>query len=152
VISISSITKTEQKKLLVIAAAALTLLVPYLIHIFEHGNIEQAQSLCVFKMLTGLPCPGCGITKSIIFLYQGELYKSLSYHVFGPAVVLFCLFLLILLPIELFIKKSVARKLFYSRKLALTLALFLGIYHLVRLFIFLYATPLSVILKESIWQ
>ncbi|MFM8710161.1 MAG: DUF2752 domain-containing protein [Sphingomonadales bacterium] len=151
-ISISSITKPEQKKLLGIAAAALTLLVPYLIHIFDHGNIEQAQSLCVFKMLTGLPCPGCGITKSIIFFYQGELYKSLSYHIFGPAVVLFCLLLLILLPLELFTKKSIGRKFFFSQKLALTLALFLGIYHLVRLFIFLYATPLSDILKESIWQ
>jgi len=152
VISISSITKPEQKKLLGIAAAALTLLVPYLIHIFDHGNIEQAQSLCVFKMLTGLPCPGCGITKSLIFLYQGDLDKSLHYHLFGLPLVVGCVLLIGLLVIEMVTKKVFLRSVIYSQRLGYGLAIILGIYHLARLYNFLSTTSFQEIIKGSIWQ
>ena len=151
-ISISFITKREQKKLLGIAAAVLTLLVPYLIHVFDHGDIEQAQSLCVFKMLTGLPCPGCGITKSLIFLYQGDLGKSLRYHLFGLPLVLSCLFFIVLFFVELVTKRTYFRTVFYSRPLAYALASILGAYHLVRLVYFLSNTSFYDVLKESIWQ
>jgi hypothetical protein len=135
-----------------IAAAALTLLVPYLVHVFDHGDIEQAQSLCVFKMLTGLPCPGCGITKSLIFLYQGDLDKSLHYHLFGLPLVLTCLFFIILLSFELITKRTYFRSLFYSRPIAYALALLLAGYHLVRLFYFLSTTTFQEIARGTIWQ
>jgi hypothetical protein len=152
VISISFITKREQKKLLGIVAAALTLLVPYLIHVFDHGDIEQAQSLCVFKMLTGLPCPGCGITKSLIFLYQGDLGKSLRYHLFGLPLVFCSLFLIGLFFTELLTKRDYFRSLINDRRLAYGLAIILGGYHLIRLLNFLSNNSLSDILKDSIWQ
>lgn len=151
-ISINYTTRRAQKKWIAIAAAVLTLLVPYLIHIFGHGDIEKAQSLCVFKMLTGLPCPGCGITKSLIFLYQGDLAKSLSFHVFGLPLVLSCILLIGLLSVELITKKAYFRSLFYSRRVGYGLAIALGVYHLIRLTIFLSNASFSDILKESIWQ
>lgn len=135
-----------------IAAAVLTLLVPYLLHVFDHGDIEQAQSLCPFKMLTGLPCPGCGITKSLIFLYQGDIGKSFRYHLFGPPLVLFCILVVLFMSVELITSKNVGRALFYNKTLAYTLALVLGIYHLIRLSVFLSTTSLSSILKDSIWR
>ena len=146
------INKTGQRKFLAIAAAVLTLLVPYLLHVFDHGNIEEAQSLCPFKMLTGLPCPGCGITKSLIFLYQGDLRKSLHYHLFGLPLVLTCVFFIVLLLTELITKRIYLRSLIYSRPLGYGLAIALATYHLTRLFIFFSNTSLSAILKDSIWQ
>lgn len=151
-ISINSITKEQQKKLLGIAAAVLTLLVPYLIHVFDHGDIEQAQSLCVFKMLTGLPCPGCGITKSLIFLYQADLGKSLHYHVFGLPLLLSCIFLIGLFVVELITKRVYLRSLLYNRYLGIGLAVALGVYHLFRLYIFLSTTRFQEIIRGSIWQ
>ncbi len=33
---------------------------------------------CVFKSLTGVPCPTCGATRSVLHLVQGDFYTSLS--------------------------------------------------------------------------
>jgi hypothetical protein len=51
---------------------------------------EFGQSLCPHKMLTGFPCPGCGITRSIMALYRGDLSGSFAYHAFGVPLVLAC--------------------------------------------------------------
>ncbi len=39
---------------------------------------------CVFKGLTGLPCPTCGATRSVVHLAQGALSASLSLNPLVP--------------------------------------------------------------------
>lgn len=41
--------------------------------------------LCWFKAVTHLPCPGCGLTRSITSLSHGDLAGALHYHPFGPS-------------------------------------------------------------------
>ena len=38
---------------------------------------------CTFEAITGLYCPGCGGTRSVIALFKGNLIKSFMFH---PAV------------------------------------------------------------------
>ena len=40
--------------------------------------------LCVFRLATGLPCPFCGLTRSLFALGQGDLGESLRYSPIGP--------------------------------------------------------------------
>ena len=47
-------------------------------------------SLCIFYSLTGLPCPGCGMTRSVHFLIHGDLLHSLQYHPLGLISFLVC--------------------------------------------------------------
>ena len=47
--------------------------------------------LCMFRQLTGLPCPGCGLTRSLIVLAHGDLATAARMHPAG-----FPLFLLLL--------------------------------------------------------
>jgi len=38
---------------------------------------------CSFKNLTGLPCPGCGLMRSIVAAMHGNFRASLMYHRLG---------------------------------------------------------------------
>ncbi len=141
-----------KRKLIGIAGAFISLAIPFFIAEFEiEHNIKSNQSLCPFKLLSGLPCPGCGITKSLLYIYKGDLLQSLSYHLFGPATFVFCLLIILLFTTEIISKKEYFKDWFYSKKLAIVLGISLGSYHLIRLIFFLNTHNLSEILKESIW-
>lgn len=116
------------------------------------NHLETAQSLCPFKMMTGFPCPGCGITKSLVYCYQGEFHKSISYHVLGPFVLLFSFTSIVVLTIELFTRKEYFNSVLYNKKLAYALGLFLLVYHAIRLLLFVQRNSIDSILKESIWK
>ena len=40
-------------------------------------------SICWIKAATGLPCPGCGLTRSISCALRGMVVESWQYHPFG---------------------------------------------------------------------
>lgn len=40
-------------------------------------------TVCVFKRVTSLPCPSCGTTRSVSYLFNGEIVKSLFLNPFG---------------------------------------------------------------------
>jgi hypothetical protein len=103
-------------------------------------------------MASGMPCPGCGITKSIFFFYTGNFYKSLHYHLFGIPFILFCVASIITLSLEIFTGKSYFRKYLFNIQLGYSLGLLLSIYHLIRLVQFISTHSIDEILKESIWK
>ena len=120
----------------------------------QNGNhhLETDQSFCPFKMLTGFPCPGCGITKSLVYFYEGNLLTSLSYHILGPFVIAFALLTIVVLLTELITEKEFFNKWLYNRKLAYGLAIFLATYHIIRLIYFVQDNSLASILQQSIWR
>ncbi|MFN4261600.1 MAG: DUF2752 domain-containing protein, partial [Gemmataceae bacterium] len=46
---------------------------------------------CTFKVLSGLPCPSCGMTTSFSLLIRGDLWNSLRANGVGTLLGLFCL-------------------------------------------------------------
>lgn len=135
------------------AGALITLAFPFILMLHnENNHIEAEQSLCPFKMLTGFPCPGCGITKSLIYLFEGNLQKSLYYHLFGPFTFLFCIGIILVLSAELITGKEYFTGLFYNKKLAYVLGFTLAGYHFIRLIWFVYANSIDDILRQSIWM
>ena len=142
-----------QRKIYGIVGAVLTLMVPFFLILFnQNKNLESEQSFCPFKMLTGFPCAGCGITKSLVYFYEGDLYKSFYYHILGPFVVLFCVVTIIVLTAEIITKKEYFNQYLYNKKLALGLGYFLATYHLIRIIYFIKNNSLDEIAKESIWK
>jgi hypothetical protein len=116
------------------------------------NHLKTSQSLCPIKMTTGFPCPSCGITKSLVSFYEGDVLQSLSYHILGPALVFFCLFTIILLLVELKNGKEYFNQYLYNKKTAYGLAVFLALYHFIRLFFFIQEHTFQEILKESLWR
>lgn len=43
-------------------------------------NDFSPQQLCLFKNITGVPCPGCGLTRSYLALLKGNISHAFYYH------------------------------------------------------------------------
>ena len=143
----------SRRKIYGIVGAFITLITPFFLLFFgQSKHLETDQSLCPLKMLSGFPCPGCGITKSLVYFYEGDLQKSLYYHLFGPLVVAFCIATIIVLTTELITKKEYFTYLLFNKKLAYGLAIFLGSYHLIRIVFFINTNSIDAILRQSIWR
>ena len=39
---------------------------------------------CLFKILTGLPCPFCGMTTAFAYMADGAVHQALAVHILGP--------------------------------------------------------------------
>lgn len=143
----------SRRKIYGIIGAFITLMIPFFLMFFNHNNhLETDQSLCPLKMLTGFPCPGCGITKSLVYFYEGDLQKSLYYHILGPLVILFCVVTIVVLTTELITKKEYFNNLLFNKKLAYGLGIFLATYHFVRIIYFIKNNSIDDILHQSIWR
>jgi hypothetical protein len=118
----------------------------------KDNQLKNDQSLCPIKILTGFPCPSCGITKSIVSFYKGNLIESIEYHVLGSITVVFCFLIIGLLSFEIGTKKEYFNTYLYSKKVAYGLAIFIGLYHVIRLVYFVNEHSFQEILKESIWK
>lgn len=54
-------------------------------------HIEDGPVICPFRALTGLPCPGCGLTRSWVYAAHGWWRESFASNPFGLVVVAFVL-------------------------------------------------------------
>jgi hypothetical protein len=142
-----------RRKISGIIALFLFLVMPLLIVLFDPGagHLQESQSFCPFKMLTGLPCPGCGMIKSMVSLYRGDLAESFRYHLFGPLLVLFFFSALCVMTAELIRGRTYRKRWLYNMKLAYGTAVLMGSYHLVRTILFVASHSFREILHESIW-
>jgi hypothetical protein len=91
---------------------------------------------CPIFRLTGIPCPGCGLSRATMLLLKGDLSGSLRFHAFAP-VFLFAIIALILsvvLPKSI-LQPAIARAELIERKTGLTVLILGGLilYWLARL-------------------
>jgi hypothetical protein len=72
----------SKNKLYYIALLACLLGLIYLFY-SQHFSESTHFKLCIFKNLTGYPCPSCGTTRAIHFLLEGKIQSSLLMNPFG---------------------------------------------------------------------
>lgn len=49
-------------------------------------------NFCAVKSFLGIPCPGCGLTRSISALVHGQLRASIDAHPLGPIVAIWLIY------------------------------------------------------------
>ena len=47
-------------------------------------ELERAPALCALRLLFGLPCPACGLTRASAWLARGDLAHALRFHPLAP--------------------------------------------------------------------
>jgi hypothetical protein len=91
---------------------------------------------CPIRKLVGIPCPSCGMTRSLISLVRGDWLAALQYHAFGPFLFAGLILLGIHATMELVRDRPLRTfytSLFDNRKLQLFLLLLFAIYYSLRL-------------------
>ncbi|MGC4046043.1 MAG: DUF2752 domain-containing protein [Armatimonas sp.] len=76
------------KRLLPAAPYLVILLLSVLLPLPDANGRMLLPPICAFKNLTGLPCPGCGLTRSFVCLGHGHIAEAFHYHILGPALFL----------------------------------------------------------------
>jgi hypothetical protein len=57
-------------------------------------HLQLGLPPCTFKMLTGLPCPSCGMTTSFSLVMHGDVLNSLRANWVGTLLAVLCLLLI----------------------------------------------------------
>lgn len=90
---------------------------------------------CLFQWVFGFPSPSCGLTRSFLALARGDWQTALSYHLFGPLVMVLIGAIALLSTIELITRRSFAG--LYQRaassSLKFPLIVLFGVYYGLRL-------------------
>lgn len=67
----------------------------FLLGIYYAAGRVCFRAFCPFLVITGLPCPGCGLSRSCLYLLKGQFARSFSLHPLGGIWLLFlCSFLI----------------------------------------------------------
>jgi len=102
---------------------------------------------CPFLQVTGIPCPGCGLTRAMVLLLKGDLRASLRFHAFAPIFLLafVALILSILLP-RAVVQSTFSKVELLERRTGFTVIILVGLilYWLARL-VFLQSTFVQLI-------
>lgn len=121
-----------RSKLLKAGFFLLLLIFPLIVGITS-PNVDNEETICPFLRFFNIPCFGCGITKSIIHLYNGEFAESFAYHYWTIPIVLFSFTMVCLLISDIITKKNISDKLLDNYKMWQCLAVLFAITYIIRL-------------------
>jgi len=49
--------------------------------VFDNYTNHQHRTLCFFKLVTGIPCPGCGMGRATLEIFKGNVISSFRYNI-----------------------------------------------------------------------
>lgn len=110
---------------------------PLLVALFYNHGQQVPFLVCPFKYLTGIPCPGCGLTRSFIAIVRGDWSQAIAQNLFGPVVFACFAIATIHLVIELVKKRHLSAfyvKIMADRKIQLLCLFIVLTYHGYRLY------------------
>ncbi|HLP74064.1 MAG TPA: DUF2752 domain-containing protein [Bacteroidales bacterium] len=80
---------TRKKLYILLSVALLAGYILLFVEIFTHRMAKDVvPDLCIFKTVTGLPCPACGSTRSVLSLFDGNVAGALRINPLGFVIVL----------------------------------------------------------------
>jgi hypothetical protein len=51
--------------------------------LYNFSSLIEGHTVCIFKNVTGFPCPACGSTRATLALLHGKILNSIRINPFG---------------------------------------------------------------------
>lgn len=118
---------------------------------YSHSGLTSPFS-CLWRNLTGIPCPTCGMTRAFVSLVQGDLAQAMADHAFAPALFLGITVAIGHIAVELWTGHhlhTVYTDLLGKRSIQVLLLLTLLGYYVYRLFLLSQSGELAVAVERS---
>ena len=84
----------------------------YNLMMFQQG--KNAVDICMMKLITKIPCPSCGSTRSVLYLMHGDFSQALYINPFGIIIAMIMTVAPVWILIDIILKKSTFR-IFFSQ-------------------------------------
>lgn len=119
---------------------------------FISPYLDNGIELCSMKYLTGLPCPGCGLTHSFSSLSSGNFADAFRFHFFGPFIYAAVLMFIFILFSEIFLDKKFPglRKIFFSKSFTYVFGIILFLFFSFRIYNLIVTGEFSKLLSNSV--
>jgi hypothetical protein len=106
------------------------------ISFFITPYLDSGIEVCAMKFLTGIPCPGCGLTHSFCAVSSGNFQAAFGFHLLGPFLYALTLVFICILIAEIFFDKEFPRlrKIYYSKKFTYAFAIILFLFFSFRIY------------------
>lgn len=95
-----------RNKLYVIVSTACVAGYSWLYFSRMNGEANITGTMCLFKQFTGLPCPSCGSTRSILQIVNGNFLEALSLNPLGYVLLLLLVMLPLWIGVDVITKKA----------------------------------------------
>jgi Protein of unknown function (DUF2752) len=119
---------------------------------FYAPYVDRGPPICPFKLMFGIPCPGCGLTHSFCALAHGHLAAAVQFHALGPV-----LFVVFALALPIFAYQAITRRrvtwfnrLLFAERPAYIFATVLFLYHFTRLIVLGHSGALVAGMEHSV--
>ena len=74
--------------------------------LLDNFHNHSYQALCLFKLATSIPCPGCGMGRATLALLNGDITLSFSYNILCIPFTIAILTSLTWLTVDIFRKQT----------------------------------------------
>ncbi|WP_277454808.1 DUF2752 domain-containing protein [Janibacter sp. DB-40] len=74
----------RSERIVVLVIAAVSLVGLGVARLWPVASVDSGEPTCLLRIFTGLPCPGCGMTRSWVHLAHGDVLTAFEYNLFGP--------------------------------------------------------------------
>jgi len=75
-------------------------------------NPDLPFGICIFKTITGLPCPSCGMTHSFVSIGHLRIVEAFFYNILGPFLYLLMITGIVLCIAEIYLDRLIIQPLF----------------------------------------
>lgn len=75
---------TWSQRAIVPVLAVISLFGLVVARIWPVQSVDSGDPTCLMRIITGLPCPGCGMTRSWVHVAHGDVATAFEYNLFGP--------------------------------------------------------------------